>query len=406
MLIVFYAFEGLVAASDLVCNALETICDRWGIPEDVGGATLLAVGNAIPEITVNVITTIESLSEGADPQDAGDVPPTTLGIGATLGSGLIAFLVIPAACGLVTPPESPVLIKRRPVLRETGFYLASLAVLLYMIMNGATLEGSACLVVIYAVYLFVLLLGTRIKAYFTKQEDDGVSIFRQRTEDAKAALLEDQENGQPSDDDEDEDQGPLGILHDYIAYPVVGPVNASAPDCRIGEPDEDKYGKTFVVSIAWLTFFSYVITVLAQRWVALLHDTANDSAVLRLFGVVLVAFAAQVPDTANSITAAMRGYGSMATSGALGSQVVNTCVGFGLPWVITFLFGKQVVLEPDPGLISQVWLMIGSCTFLLLILVGDAMRLGESKAVMTRQKAAACIVLYLLCICYSARGLF
>jgi Ca2+/Na+ antiporter len=298
-----------------------------------------------------------------------------------------------------------VLIKRRPVLRETGFYLASLAVLLYMIMNGASLEGSTALVAIYAVYLFVLLAGSRIKAYFTKPEEEGVSIFRQRTEDAKAALLEGEENGQPSED-EDEDQGPLGILHDYLAYPVVGPVNASAPDCRIGEPDEDKYGKTFAVSIAWLTFFSYVITVLAQRWVAILHSTANDSAVLRLFGVVLVAFAAQVPDTANSITAAKRGYGSMATSGALGSQVVNTCVGFGLPWVITFLCGKTVVLEPDPGLISQVWLMIGSCTFLLIILIGDAMRLGESKAVMTRQKAIACIVLYFLCICYSARGLY
>ena len=39
-LLLLVAFCGLAAAADAVCNALETLCDRWSIPEDVGGTPL------------------------------------------------------------------------------------------------------------------------------------------------------------------------------------------------------------------------------------------------------------------------------------------------------------------------------------------------------------------------------
>ena len=51
-----YAFIGvaIVADSHLV-PALETLCVRWKISEDVAGASFMAFGSAAPEITINAI---------------------------------------------------------------------------------------------------------------------------------------------------------------------------------------------------------------------------------------------------------------------------------------------------------------------------------------------------------------
>ncbi len=56
-LIVLYAFAGLALSADHMCNSMETLCDHWKIPEDVGGASFMAFGNSVPEITVNAIAT-------------------------------------------------------------------------------------------------------------------------------------------------------------------------------------------------------------------------------------------------------------------------------------------------------------------------------------------------------------
>ena len=60
VVMLFYAFGGLACAADHLCNAMETLCDHWGIPEDVGGATFMAFGSALPEICVNAISTLEA----------------------------------------------------------------------------------------------------------------------------------------------------------------------------------------------------------------------------------------------------------------------------------------------------------------------------------------------------------
>ena len=60
---------------------------------------------------------------------------------------------------------------------------------------------------------------------------------------------------------------------------------------------------------------------------------------LSFLGFVLVASGAEIPDLIQSVTVARRGYGSMAVSNAIGSQIINICIGLGLPWTITILGG-------------------------------------------------------------------
>ena len=47
-----------VVADSHLSVALETLCARWQIPEDVAGASFLALGGAAPEIFINVVGTI------------------------------------------------------------------------------------------------------------------------------------------------------------------------------------------------------------------------------------------------------------------------------------------------------------------------------------------------------------
>jgi Ca2+/Na+ antiporter len=50
---------------------------------------------------------------------------------------------------------------------------------------------------------------------------------------------------------------------------------------------------------------------------------------MAFFGLAVVAIGAEIPDCIQSVTVAKKGYGSMAVSNGLGSQICNICVGLG-----------------------------------------------------------------------------
>ena len=108
---------------------------------------------------------------------------------------------------------------------------------------------------------------------------------------------------------------PLDVLFEYTCI-----------NCEKGGPYEKWYPLTFCVSFVWVSWFSTIISSVASRWIAFSPSWANGS----LFGL-LCAVGAEIPDTIQSVTMARRGYGSMAVSNAIGSQVLNICIGLGLP---------------------------------------------------------------------------
>merc|ERR1719297_172329 len=143
--------------------ALETLCRRWGIREDVAGATFMAFGSAAPEIIVNAVATIQSLNGGS----TGDAQTTNLGVSAILGSGMIAFSVIPATCAFSS--SAPLMLKRRPLLRDEGFYSLSLLTLIYIIWDGLVVFSECVmLVTIYLLYLSVVIFATPVRRYYRK----------------------------------------------------------------------------------------------------------------------------------------------------------------------------------------------------------------------------------------------
>jgi Ca2+/Na+ antiporter len=93
---------------------------------------------------------------------------------------------------------------------------------------------------------------------------------------------------------------------------------------------------TFLMSFVVVSYFSFVLTTVISH-LALLTPLSAP-----FYGTAVVSIGAEIPDLIQCSTVARRGYGSMAVSNVLGSQVINICLGLGGPWFISALYGDPV----------------------------------------------------------------
>jgi Ca2+/Na+ antiporter len=162
----FYSMLALaIVCDDYLCVALERLCEEFLIREDVAGATFMAFGSAAPEVILNTIGTIKQVRSWPPSSEA--LEATNLGVGAILGSGMIAFLVIPGACALSTEGGVELLLKRRPLLRDVAAYAISLILLCIFFSDGVieTYEG-AILVAFYVVYVITVFFSPSIRQWY------------------------------------------------------------------------------------------------------------------------------------------------------------------------------------------------------------------------------------------------
>ncbi|KAI8044677.1 hypothetical protein M5D96_000848 [Drosophila gunungcola] len=129
------------------------------------------------------------------------------------------------------------------------------------------------------------------------------------------------------------------------------------PDCRL-EQYRNWYPFTFLMSMVWISFYSYfmvwMITVIGSTLA--IPDT--------VMGLTFVAAGVSVPDALSSIA----GYGDMAVSNAIGSNVFDILVCLGLPWFI-----QTAIIKPgshvnviSKGLAYSTLSLFSTVVFLIL----------------------------------------
>ena len=352
------AFVALaVVCDEFLVPALETLCQRWRVREDVAGASFLALGSAAPEILVNSISTIRAGSR-SDPN------AVNLGVGAILGSSVIAFSLIPGCCALFSGELGASLaLKRRPLMRDLVHYATLLGFLTHAIGDGRVeLWEAATMLGLYAVYLLVVFSSPGLRSAWNArvlrqplaeqasfvqraaaaQGDAPAGALRVDTDGASASLLEPDEAGAgdlaASAGDlaasaEDlaasagaghnaasvagselsllEGGGAIGALAhgvSLVARPLRAAIGATCPNCEPGSPHEYLYPLGALVAFAWVSLLSFVVSAVVTRW-GELSGVPNS-----LLGFAIVSIGAEIPDTIQSVTVARRGYGSMAVS--------------------------------------------------------------------------------------------
>eukprot|EP00918_Siedleckia_nematoides_P014555 GHVU01031612.1.p1 GENE.GHVU01031612.1~~GHVU01031612.1.p1 ORF type:complete len:636 (+),score=66.52 GHVU01031612.1:376-2283(+) len=123
------------------------------------------------------------------------------------------------------------------------------------------------------------------------------------------------------------------------AFPFVVLFSWTIPDCS-REEYKKYYIVSFIVSVSWIAGLSFGMVTLVGR-VGCILDVDSYT-----MGLVIIAVGTSVPDALSSVLVARDGYGDMAVSNAIGSNVFDINLGLGLPFLIRIAIdaGKPISL--------------------------------------------------------------
>lgn len=194
----------------------------------------------------------------------------------------------------------------------------------------------------------------------------------------------------------------VGRAVDVLSAPYDLLFYCTMPNVQHGTVLEWLYPLTLLVALAYVAVLSFIISTIATRWSSLM---AMPGAA---FGLYMISIGAEVPDTIQSVAAAKRGYGNMATSNCIGSQICNIFVGLGLPWLLyNCIKNKSVpvdtskhvrVPEHDTLRIAAMFQFSVVAIFALLIL-GPVAVLSQPKALLSRTKSYVLLGVYVAVLC-------
>ncbi|XP_038631168.1 sodium/potassium/calcium exchanger 4-like isoform X2 [Scyliorhinus canicula] len=366
----FYALA--IICDDFFVPALEKICERLHLSEDVAGATFMAAGSSAPELFASVIGVFIT---------HGDV-----GVGTIVGSAVFNILCIIGVCGIFA--GQIVYLTQWSVFRDSLYYTISVILLIVFIYDEKIewWEGLI-LILMYAGYILVMKFNTKIQNYFvsklTKNASNG-NVIGNEMEDVQSANGVDKEisaaekcdsieNGNvPLDKITKEDSNetgnepeltspfspPGGYLNKVkwlSSWPVLIVLFFTVPNCA--KPRwENFFMLTFFMSTVWIAVFSYFMV-----WMVTVTGYTLGIPDI-IMGITFLAAGTSVPDCMASLIVARQGMGDMAVSNTIGSNVFDILVGLGLPWGLQTMVINMgsVVRINSRGLVYSVILLLGS----------------------------------------------
>jgi K+-dependent Na+/Ca+ exchanger-like protein len=317
--------------------SLDRIAERWRMPPDVAGASLMAMGSSAPELSIALFALF---GDGGAHSD--------VGIGTIVGSAVFNILVITGISAMARDAK----ITLPAIIRDTVFYLVSILVLLVVFWDGQITAPDALLfVTIYAAYLVFLLL-VPLEAV----PDPGVE--------AEIA--------------ETEGSGLLSRLNRGVSR---------AMGWLAGDP-RSAYLRAFLVSILVIVGLSKLLVDMA------LVFSAAVGLPPVVVALTLLAGGTSAPDLIASVVVARQGRGSMAVANAIGSNIFDILVGLGIPWLIAMLFlGRPDIAVGTGDLMLSVLILMGTVMVLFGFLYTDR--------TLSRREGVCLVGLYLLYVLWT-----
>ena len=89
------------------------------------------------------------------------------------------------------------------------------------------------------------------------------------------------------------------------------------------------------MSLLWIAIFAWTMV----WWITIIGETLNINSTVS--GLTIIAAGTSIPDALSSIAVAKEGYGDMAVSSSIGSNVFDILVGLPIPWII-----KTAIVSP------------------------------------------------------------
>ncbi|XP_071323984.1 sodium/potassium/calcium exchanger 4 isoform X2 [Trachinotus anak] len=195
-----YMFLALaITCDEYFVTALEKICEKLDLSEDVAGATFMAAGSSAPELFASVIGVFIT---------HGDV-----GVGTIVGSAVFNILCIIGVCGIFA--GQVVMLTWWAVFRDSFYYILSVVALIAFIYDEKIVWWeSLVLVVMYAGYILVMKFNSSMQKFFMGKSKKNVA-------NGNAAASSEMEDGNTSYDyvwDDDPSSPLLSAVKPSKAY--------------------------------------------------------------------------------------------------------------------------------------------------------------------------------------------
>ncbi|CAG9795913.1 unnamed protein product [Diatraea saccharalis] len=144
-----------------------------------------------------------------------------------------------------------------------------------------------------------------------------------------------------------------------LVAPIVFPLWITLPDTRTPR-GKNLFPITFIGSIVWIAFFSYLMV----WWANVAGATAHVPP--EVMGLTLLAAGTSVPDLITSVIVARKGFGDMAVSSSVGSNIFDVTVGLPLPWLLYGLINGEPVQVNSQGMVCSIVLLFAMLLFVIL----------------------------------------
>ncbi|XP_072050590.1 sodium/potassium/calcium exchanger 5-like [Amphiura filiformis] len=365
--------------------ALEVIVDELKIKPDVAGATFMAIGSSAPEFFTAVIGTFISEDD--------------TGLSAIVGSAAFNVFVIISFCCFFAKTAVP--LTGWPLFRDGVCYIISVLLLVITIYDSQVQWWEGLIMIVgYLLYILLIYFNSFFSekaAHWlhperTKETDTtsligqgnletsyGASGERERessfskpcSEVNEERSQEKDQNGFIRSDKSDPMDSPIseykqsyefpevftppeGIVYRglwILGLPTIVLMYITIPD--VTQPRWRKYYfVSFFMSLVWLMGTSYVLywMIVVMGYTFDIPDT--------VMGITLLAGGTSVPDLLSSVIVARHGFGDMALSNVIGSNLFDVLICLGLPWSIKALVFEPVTIATDGLTFTSITLML------------------------------------------------
>ncbi|XP_017152378.1 sodium/potassium/calcium exchanger Nckx30C isoform X8 [Drosophila miranda] len=172
-----------------------------------------------------------------------------------------------------------------------------------------------------------------------------------------------------------------------LVAPLLVPMWLTLPDTRTPR-GKRFFPVTFIGSIVWIAAFSYLMV----WWANVAGDTARIPP--EVMGLTFLAAGTSIPDLITSVIVARKGFGDMAVSSSVGSNIFDVTVGLPIPWL---LYG---IIYGAPVEVNSVG-MVCSITILFMMLVFVVMSIACFRWRMNKGLGFTMFLLYFVFVAVS-----
>ncbi|GJQ78448.1 hypothetical protein Trydic_g11567 [Trypoxylus dichotomus] len=144
-----------------------------------------------------------------------------------------------------------------------------------------------------------------------------------------------------------------------LLAPIVFPLWLTLPDTR--SPRGKKFFPiTFLGSIMWIAAYSYLMV----WWANMVGETVRIPP--EVMGLTFLAAGTSIPDLITSVIVARKGFGDMAVSSSVGSNIFDVTVGLPVPWLLYGIIYSKPVEVNSVGMVCSITILFMMLLFVVM----------------------------------------